>query len=138
LGGVERKCEHCGKIFRVRPSVVARGSGRYCSQPCAHAARVIPDPTYAACHSRVYRAKGSARKYLCVSCGEPARDWAYDHDDPNELTGVDLNGRDVAYEVRYSADPEHYIPLCIPCHRVFDRKFDPEDTGHDDFQWEAA
>jgi hypothetical protein len=127
------ECRHCGGPF-YNP----RRDRTYCSRSCAADARRIDNPTYATAHTRVYVKRGRARDQMCVACGKRAQDWAYDHDDPDELTGVDRNGRDVEFTVKYSGDPDHYIPLCIPCHRAFDAKFDPEDTRHDDFHWEAA
>ncbi|AEK07094.1 hypothetical protein JOEDIRT_57 [Mycobacterium phage JoeDirt] len=69
---------------------------------------------YQMAHLRVRKARGSARAYVC-SCGDQAREWAYDGSDPAELTDV-VDGR----AVRYSADPKFYQPLCIRCHRNFD------------------
>lgn len=31
---MERECEHCGKIFIARQSVIAKGDGRFCSTKC--------------------------------------------------------------------------------------------------------
>lgn len=33
-GAVQAWCEQCGQSFRTRPSVIARGQGRFCSLPC--------------------------------------------------------------------------------------------------------
>ncbi len=66
------------------------------------------DLTYPGAHQRVYAAKGRASDNSC-KCGEPAEDWAYDGQDPQELT--DPQGRS------YSLDPEHYEPLCRTCHK---------------------
>lgn len=71
--------------------------------------------TYSGAHLRVGRVRGSASGYPCTHCDETAKHWAYDHEDPNELTGI-AYGR----EARYSADPQHYIPLCVACHHRFD------------------
>lgn len=68
--------------------------------------------TYNASHLRVKAAKGRAADQLCDHCGQPAQHWAYDHKDPDEK---------IAPEGPYSPDPEHYLPLCVPCHSVFDR-----------------
>lgn len=42
-------------------------------------------------------------------------------DDPNELTAAKtfIGGR--VLTVRYSADPQRYMPLCPSCHWHFDR-----------------
>lgn len=67
---------------------------------------------YKAAHLRVKRARGVAKRYKC-ECGAQAQHWAYDHEDPAELT--DPRG------LRYSGDPSRYQPMCAPCHSEFDR-----------------
>jgi hypothetical protein len=71
--------------------------------------------TYGAAHDRVRASLGSARRHTCVACGEPADDWAYNHADPEEKTSPD------GYP--YSVNPQHYQPMCVPCHRHFDGVF---------------
>ena len=68
--------------------------------------------TYNAAHLRINAAKGSAKNQKCDHCGSGALHWAYDHLDPNEKRSA---------EGPYSPSPDHYIPLCVPCHSVFDR-----------------
>lgn len=68
---------------------------------------------YPAAHFRVVRRDGSASLHLCVNCGGRAMDWAYDHRDPNELQCSETRRK-------YSADPDHYVPLCRPCHKRID------------------
>jgi hypothetical protein len=70
---------------------------------------------YIAAHGRVYKDLGKASGYDCL-CGDAATQWAYDHQDPNELIGD--NGR--VKGLRYSLDPAHYLPMCKPCHIKFD------------------
>lgn len=74
------------------------------------------DIGYLGAHKRVARARGRASAQDCDRCGSPAREWAYDHSDPNEAVGSlgDLSG------LVYSTDPQHYLPLCSSCHRQFD------------------
>lgn len=74
------------------------------------------DASYGAAHRRVRRAKGSAAGYLCTHCLQQASHWAYDHTDPNAHTEL-VNGSVLAY----SLNPDHYMPLCVPCHRQYDR-----------------
>ena len=69
-------------------------------------------------HNHVVRLWGSASRYDCVSCGEPAKDWAYDGTDPTYLLGADRPGNSL---VRFSRFPEFYMPLCILCHKRRDR-----------------
>jgi len=49
-----------------------------------------------------------------VKCGSTARDWAYNHIEPDPAAMVDSGG------LVYSDDPSFYIPMCRPCHRQFD------------------
>lgn len=96
----------CGKIRALR-AMGRAVKGNY---------RTV-NPDYRAAHLRVKHARGPARNYSCEDCGKQATDWAYDHLDVNALTG---QHRD--YTVTYSADPQHYRPLCRPCHRKFDKE----------------
>lgn len=73
------------------------------------------DIGYEAAHRRVYRIHGRAIEHPCFYCGLPALQWAYDHDDPDEM--VNKRGN------RYSANPEHYKPLCFNCHSYLDRRY---------------
>jgi hypothetical protein len=72
------------------------------------------EPGYDGVHHRLRANRGNADTHTCEFCGFPAVDWAYDHDDPEELT--DERGR------VFSRDPEHYMPLCRICHRTFDAR----------------
>ena len=76
------------------------------------------DANYLTAHKRVYSARGAAAARRCQHCGRDASQWAYDHLDPS----VSLTPQ--GYQ--YSVDVSHYIPLCIPCHRVFDREGQPD------------
>lgn len=76
-------------------------------------ARVIG---YRGAHMRVQAARGPASAYPCVGdCGRPAADWAYVHDDPDELVTT-VNGAPRLY----SLDSDRYRPMCRRCHRRFD------------------
>lgn len=73
-----------------------------------------PQLSYHAAHTQVSKIRGRARHHQCIECGNPARQWSYDHIDPDELespTGL-----------QYSVDPDHYDPRCMTCHRTFDRQ----------------
>lgn len=70
---------------------------------------------YMGAHNRVRRLRGNAKAQACQHCGDEARDWAYDHQDPTEVHEV-IDG----YQVAYSVDPTHYLPLCKSCHVKFD------------------
>lgn len=71
---------------------------------------------YGAIHMRLTRQRGPASNHPCALCGRTARDWAYDHNDQNEIT-TEWYG----YTVAYSTDLDHYRPLCKPCHLRFDK-----------------
>jgi hypothetical protein len=66
---------------------------------------------YAGAHQRLGAVSGD-----CVSCGEPAEEWAIDHSYPSLMVGYH-GGREKAY----SPDPDAYVALCRPCHRSADR-----------------
>lgn len=76
------------------------------------------DIGYSAAHVRVVSRRGQASLHVCTHCGGTAAEWAYDHKDPDEMTGDEGHGN----LILYSADPTHYIPLCALCHRRFDRE----------------
>lgn len=67
--------------------------------------------TYYGMHQRLADAKGRASDHPCADCGSPARQWSYDHADPNEHMS-DLGA--------YSVSVDHYVSRCIPCHKKFD------------------
>lgn len=74
-------------------------------------------PKYTAMHMRVKRLRGPARAYPCAAkgCRRKAAQWAYDGMDPMPLT--ERRSGSLYY---YSTDPDHYVPMCIPCHRAYD------------------
>jgi hypothetical protein len=66
-------------------------------------------PTYATMHSRVARAYGRAAERLCaMGCGNRAQQWAY------------VAPRRSCDGMPFGGSPEDYVPLCVPCHKVFD------------------
>lgn len=67
---------------------------------------------YARVHDRLREVFGRAADHPCVDCGNQARDWSYDHQDPNER--VSPRG------LVFTEDLSHYAPRCISCHRNFD------------------
>lgn len=83
-------------------------------------------PGYGGVHQSIAAARGPASQHECYRCGEPAAHWAYDHEDPDELTAVIRNGSGNPTEVTYSLDPDHYWPMCRSCHWYADR---PEFNG---------
>lgn len=55
-------------------------------------------------HMRIKAAYGSATEYICTDCGEPAKEWSWEH-------GTD------------KTDIDNYNPRCYPCHRAYDYDF---------------
>ncbi|MFF6993430.1 hypothetical protein ACFY93_00490 [Streptomyces sp. NPDC008313] len=75
--------------------------------------------SYDKAHHIVRMERGKASAHPCWrACGKQGAEWAYDHLDPNESR--DEKGRHVG--TPYSTDPMHYVPLCLTCHRRFDRE----------------
>lgn len=66
-------------------------------------------------HRRVRKARGPASDHSCVDCGGTAKEWAYDHKDPEERAHP---------QGAFSLKVEHYQPMCVSCHRRFDRAGD--------------
>ena len=74
---------------------------------------------YNAAHENVVKTRGRAAEYECLHCGGPARDWAYNHSDPNEAEQYREQTKAIVF---YSMHAEYYIPLCKTCHLKYDRK----------------
>lgn len=68
-------------------------------------------------YAQAHRRLGKAREHDCALCGQPAKNWAYDHQDPGEKYEA-RNGRLMAYSV----NPIHYQPLCLSCHSKRDAR----------------
>lgn len=73
---------------------------------------IRPEIGYQGVHYRVRRERGLPGEHKC-ECGKPADEWAYDHTDPDERIDPRI-GRP------YSLDLDHYVPLCLSCHRSLD------------------
>lgn len=93
-------------------------SGKYCSREhwAPRREREL-STTYRAVHRRVQRQRGHANQHDCAHCGQQADQWAYDHEDPAEMS-TEWYGKTVAY----SAEVDHYLPLCRGCHARFDAR----------------
>lgn len=72
--------------------------------------------SYVGAHQRVYAKRGPASEHACSYCPAQAAEWAYDHLDPDEKMGKTA-GRPAVFSI----DPDHYLPMCKPCHTRFDR-----------------
>jgi hypothetical protein len=80
-------------------------------------------PGYDAAHRRIARSLGPASAHACLECAGRAAEWAYLGGDPDELTTrPDLRREHPG--LAYSLKPEHYGPLCKPCHRRRDRSLE--------------
>ena len=78
-----------------------------------------PNIGYGAAHTRTRNYYGSASKFDCIECGDPASDWAYDGTDEEERHSTVVVGGS-QYPVIYSVWPEFYMPMCKPCHSARD------------------
>ena len=74
---------------------------------------------YQVLHQKLRRDQGRAVEHRCAECGNAAAQWAYDRQDPDEVV-ADVYGRTLTI----SLDPNHYEPLCRPCHHERDRRPD--------------
>ena len=107
------RCD-CGATKLVRTGDLNRGSTTSCGQPHLH--HRLSSVTYGAAHDRLKIDKGNVRDQECVDCGDEAKQWSYDHADPNEMLAYGLSPKPIAY----SLNPEHYSARCVPCHKHFD------------------
>lgn len=73
--------------------------------------------TYTIVHQRIRSTYGPAAKRKCVDCGRQARQWSYNHRDPNERWGPSDS---YPVPMPYSVDLAHYEPRCVPCHKRMD------------------
>lgn len=67
--------------------------------------------TYNGMHSRLRINRGRAKDQQCIDCGNRAKHWSYNHNDPQEFSSD---------EGLYSTDLQCYSPRCVPCHKAFD------------------
>lgn len=74
--------------------------------------------TYNAAHQQLRSLRGPASRQQC-ECGETARQWAYQHNDPEALTSP-LGHK---YSLRYF---DCYAPMCQSCHNLLDRDLDEQ------------
>lgn len=117
------RCD-CGTVRVIRGDHLRAGKTRSCGCLSVQVlvernrARMVEVPGYNTAHERLRRVRGKANDHPCASCGGGATDWAYTHDDPKQLV-------DQALGLRYSPDPQFYVPMCRSCHSKFDRRDDP-------------
>lgn len=115
--GKRRKCTRGRPSSKWCPKHTARVA-RHGSVDAVHTPPLVSNPSYRTVHSRVSKTRGHASTHLCVTCGLPAEEWAYDHTDPDERT-------DSARGLKYSTEVRHYQPMCHKCHTEFDDDLRP-------------
>jgi len=98
-----RRARHNGDPLVVRQGKPSPGVG--------HPHWLGDSVSYDGWHARLYAIKGRAADHTCVDCHCAARDWSYDHCDPDERQSDDGP---------YSLDASHYAPRCRRCHSTFD------------------
>ena len=95
--------EGCRKPARTRGLCEAHYSrlSRYGDPEWQRPVKLNSEVNYFAFHTRLRKARGSAAEHPCVTCGRPAREWAYIHgEDPCAF--------------------DSYVPMCCSCHRKYD------------------
>jgi len=123
------RCD-CGVLAAVQTGHLIGGYSTQC-RPCASrkagissgAANSSSDEevTYITVHVRLRTQRGRASDRACA-CGAPARQWAYQHGDPQERTGL-IGGRQGW--LTFSPNLDAYAPMCFPCHRRLDQQHTP-------------
>lgn len=81
----------------------------------------LPASNYRTAHGRVASAKGKADQYPCVDCGQAAGQWSYVGGAPDEKQQPWVYPHGAATTVRFSSNPDYYVPRCRGCHNVFDK-----------------
>ena len=105
----------CGATTVVKSGNLSLGYTQSCGDRTAHPAVSRNQAVrYNGTHQKIRRLLGSARQHECIepSCTRAAQQWAYDHQDPDEM--VTIGGH------TYSLDPGHYVPMCATHHTEFD------------------
>lgn len=90
-------------------------------RPKTAAARHRRGVKYQSVHARLRRTRGPASSYRCAVCGQQAVDWSYSGTDPLEVAELPDPSPFPRRPRRYSLNPDHYAPLCLPCHHDRDR-----------------
>lgn len=81
--------------------------------------------SYSGMHFRVRHHRGKASLFDCCNdqCIKQARQWAMKQEAKRKIKTTLFDGRNnKAREVEYALDIEDYIPLCITCHNLYDKK----------------
>jgi len=81
------------------------------------------DVGYDGVHQRLANSRGRASTYHCEHCHAPAAHWAWNQ----QITTATRT--EERRNLRYSVNPDDYIPLCVTCHARFDQKGRMSDRG---------
>lgn len=109
--GCENRGSRSGLCRMHRLRLIHRGDLSFECKADNHPSWTGDHASYDAIHQRLRALRGRASGHECVDCAGPARQWSYDHTDPNERLS-DLGP--------YSVDLAHYHPRCVSCHKSFD------------------
>lgn len=114
---VRVQCD-CGNVVERSLQNLTSGATANCADSSAHPhpCRKLEGIAYSTAHQRVRKVKGSASNHRCVRCGKRAEQWAYSHGDLSPER--DASGREAG--MPFSAEMEHYSPMCRPGHTRFD------------------
>lgn len=108
--GIKWECLcDCGSVALVRPGDLNRSSVKSCGNSAKH--RRSDNISYSGMHARLRADRGNASDHACVSCGNKAKHWAYNHTDPDEIQGE---------KGPFSLNINNYDPMCVSCHKNFD------------------
>lgn len=108
------RCD-CGQVVRARAGELNRDRDM---KSCGCMQRARQDfVEYNGAHDRHRKDLGSAENFACVDgCGNKAKQWSYDHADPDELISSGTQTMGIAYSLK----SEHYNPRCVRCHKNYD------------------
>ena len=109
-------CVDCGSVCDFRGDCCRGCSQKRAGVGADHFNWKGDEIGYEAAHKRVHKTRGLASDYLCIDCSSAAKDWSYDHSDPDEKRQLNSYG----YTLPYSCNPEHYEPRCRACHNALD------------------
>lgn len=99
-------CDACGRIERLVGGLCRKHYEQIRKQ--GEIAATEP-PKYRTVHGWLRTRRGRATDHSCAICGKPARDWAFDNQEPS--WSEPISGRP------YHEDLDRYRPLCRNCHR---------------------
>lgn len=116
------RCE-CGNAVVAIGSTLANGHTKSCGclrrETMARTANEHVNGkelvSYGTAHVRVAWQRGKASLHDCVDCGRKAEQWAYNHDDPDELVQETRVNGVLLHRLRYSLKVECYSPKCRGC-----------------------